>query len=85
MDITFRQALRNILGIGLRLVVFVVAFNIAVVKLTVLVAILGGLSIAIGLALKENVSNVANGIVLLVTRPFVVGDFIDLGAVSGTV
>ena len=51
-----------------------------------LIAILGAAGLAIGLALQGTLSNVASGVMLLILRPFSVGDFITAGgSVSGTV
>ena len=50
-----------------------------------LLAVLGGAALAIGLALQGTLSNVAAGTMMLVLRPFKVGDFITFGATSGTV
>lgn len=49
------------------------------------VAILGAMGLALGLALQGTLSHVASGFMLIVFRPFRVGDFIDAGGVSGTV
>lgn len=50
-----------------------------------LVAVLGTIGLAIGLALQGTLSNVASGIMLLVLRPFRVGDTVDIGGISGIV
>ena len=50
-----------------------------------LVAIIGAAGLAIGLAMKDTLSNIAAGIMLLVLRPFRAGDYVDCGARSGTV
>ena len=50
-----------------------------------LIAILGAASLAIGLALQGTLSNVASGVMLLIFRPFKVGDFVDAGGLEGTV
>ncbi len=50
-----------------------------------LIAILGAASLAIGLALQGTLSNVAAGVMLLIFRPFKVGDFIDAAGHAGTV
>ena len=50
-----------------------------------LIAALGGIGLAIGLALKDNFSNVASGIFILIFRPFSVGDYIVANGVEGTV
>lgn len=50
-----------------------------------LLAIFGAAGLAIGLALKDTLSNIACGVMLLVLRPLDVGNFIDTGSVSGVV
>jgi small conductance mechanosensitive channel len=69
----------------------VVAFTVIAVlqqfgvEATSLVAIFGAAGLAIGLALQGTLSNVAAGVMLLMFRPFKVGDFIDAGGHAGTV
>jgi len=55
------------------------------VNTTSLLAILGAAGLAIGLALKDSLSNFAAGVMLIMFRPFKVGDFIEAGGTSGTV
>ena len=50
-----------------------------------LVAAIGAAGIAIGLALQGSLSNLAWGVLLILFRPFRVGDYVDAGGVSGTV
>lgn len=50
-----------------------------------LVAVLGTIGLAIGLALQGTLSNIASGIMLLLLRPFNVGDTVDIGSTSGVV
>ena len=50
-----------------------------------LIAVFGAAGLAVGLALQGTLSNVAAGVMLLLFRPFKVGDYIDGGGVSGTV
>ena len=72
-----------------RVVVYIVGF-IAVlqrlgVQTTSIIAVLGAASLAVGLALQGTLSNVAAGVLLLVLRPYKVGDVIEIGGVSGSV
>lgn len=72
-----------------RVVVLVVGF-IAVlqrlgVQTTSIIAVLGAASLAVGLALQGTLSNVAAGVMLLILRPYRVGDVIDVGGRVGTV
>ena len=55
------------------------------VEATSLVAVFGAAGLAIGLALQGTLSNVAAGVMLLMFRPFKIGDFIDAGGQAGTV
>ena len=55
------------------------------VQTTSFLAVIGAAGLAIGLALQGTLSNVAAGVMLLIFRPFKVGDFIDTGSVVGTV
>lgn len=69
--------------------VIVVAVSAALAKFGVetasLVAVLGAAGFAIGFALQGSLSNFASGIMLLVFRPFKVGDWIEAAGVSGSV
>jgi small conductance mechanosensitive channel len=55
------------------------------VQTTSFLAVLGAAGLAIGLALQGTLSNVASGVMLLIFRPFAVGDVIQAGGVMGTV
>ena len=55
------------------------------VQATSLVAVFGAAGLAIGLALQGTLSNVAAGVMLLMFRPFKIGDFISAGGQTGTV
>ncbi len=50
-----------------------------------LIAVLGTMGLAIGLAMQGTLSNVAAGVMLLLFRPFNIGDFVETAGVSGTV
>ncbi|MBZ0112289.1 MAG: mechanosensitive ion channel [Thermoanaerobaculia bacterium] len=52
---------------------------------TSLVAVLGAAGLAVGLALQGTLSNFASGVMLLLFRPFKVGDFVETGGVTGKV
>jgi small conductance mechanosensitive channel len=55
------------------------------IQATSLVAVLGAASLAIGLALQGTLSNLAAGFMLILFRPFKVGQYIDAGGTAGTV
>ena len=55
------------------------------IKITSLIAMFGVAGLAVSLALQNTLSNLAGGVMLLVTKPFDVGDFVETNGVSGTV
>jgi len=55
------------------------------VQTTSFVAVLGAASLAIGLALQGTLSHVASGLMIIIFRPFRIGDIIELGTIGGTV
>ena len=66
--------------IGLLIILDLFGFNTAS-----LLTVLGAAGLAIGLAMKDSLSNIAAGIMLLILRPYKLGDYIDCGSVSGTI
>ena len=75
-------ALVRYAGMTLTLVVALGKFG---VETTSIIAVLGAAGLAIGLALQGTLSNVASGFMLLLLRPFSVGDWIETNGISGTV
>ena len=55
------------------------------VETTNFVALLGALGLAIGLALQGTLGHIASGVMLIIFRPFKIGNFVDTAGVSGTV
>jgi small conductance mechanosensitive channel len=55
------------------------------VQTTGLIAVFGAAGLAIGLALQGTLSNIAAGVMLLMFRPFKVGDFVEVAGIAGTV
>jgi len=62
-----------------------VGLNILGVNTNGLLAMLGAASLAVGLALKDTLTNVASGLLLLFLRPFVAGDYIECGSIKGKI
>jgi len=55
------------------------------VESTSFLAILGAAGLAVGLALKDSLSNFASGVMIIFFKPFKIGDFVSAGGVSGTI
>ncbi|MDJ0513532.1 MAG: mechanosensitive ion channel family protein [Methyloceanibacter sp.] len=69
-----------VLAIGLMLVLSGLGVDI-----TPLFALFGGASIIAALAMQDSLSNLASGLMIMIYRPFDVGDYVDVGGVAGTV
>jgi len=69
----------------LLLLVIVATLNQLGVDTTSLIALIGAAGLAIGLALQDALKNLASGVVLIVSRPFTTGDYIEVASISGTV
>ena len=70
---------------GLLVAVLIAALDAAGIHTTSLTALLAAAGLAIGLALKDSLSNFASGVVVLVLKPYTIGDSIETGSSSGTV
>ncbi|HWU77105.1 MAG TPA: mechanosensitive ion channel domain-containing protein, partial [Rhodanobacter sp.] len=85
VDITLIGFLRKVVYGLLIAVIVVIALYQAKVSTAPLVAALGAAGLAIGLALQGSLSNLAWGVLLVIFRPFRVGDFVTAGGIDGTV
>jgi small conductance mechanosensitive channel len=88
IDATLRPIVRDSAKWGVRIVAVIGALSQLGIQTASIVAVLGAAGLAIGLALQGTLQNIAAGIMLLLLRPFKVGDYIDGGAgvsVAGTV
>ena len=75
----------SILSIVLKGLVFLTAITKLGIPMTSIVAVLGSAGLALGLALQGGLSNIAGGLMIMIFKPFKVGDFIDTHEDSGTV
>jgi len=85
MEVTLRGFLRNIAYAVMVVVVAVAALQQLGVPMTSVLAVLGAAGLAIGLALKDSLSNIASGVMLIVLRPFRAGDYVQAAGIEGTV
>ncbi|MFH1980739.1 MAG: mechanosensitive ion channel domain-containing protein [Pseudomonadota bacterium] len=69
----------------LLIVVLIAAAEQLGINTTSLLTVLGAAGLAVGLALKDSLSNFASGVMLVLFKPFRVGHFVNAGGVSGTV
>jgi small conductance mechanosensitive channel len=85
VDMTLSRFLRSLVYMTLLVFVILTAVGALGVPTTNFLAILGAAGLAIGLALKDSLSNFSSGVMLVFFRPFRSGDFVEAGGVSGTV
>ena len=85
MDATLKPFLSSLARYAIIAVTLVAVLARLGVQTTSIIAVLGAAGLAIGLALQGTLQNIAAGIMLLLLRPFKVGDYIDAGGISGTV
>ena len=85
IDQTFSLFIKRVIFYILMIFVVLAALSMVGVQTASLVAVLGGMSIAIGLSLRSSLSNLASGILLIFFRPFKVGDYIQVSSETGTV
>lgn len=83
LEPTVAKFLSNIIKYALWVVVAVTVLTQFGVQTTSIIAALGGLALAVGLALQGTLSNVAAGVMILIQRPFRVGEAITAGTVTG--
>ena len=84
-DPTIVPFIKSILKFGLYLFLIIIFLMIVGVNTASFITILGAAGLALGLALQGSLSNFAGGILVLIFKPFRVGDYIVSGTFSGTV
>ncbi len=85
IDRTLASFFASMARYGILVVVFIAVLNRFGVETTSLVAAIGAAAFAVGLALQGTLGNVAAGVMLVFFRPYSLGDFVEVGGVSGTV
>ena len=85
MDETLIKFLENIVYYALMIVVLLTALGKLGVETTSFLAILGAAGLAIGLALKDSLGNFASGVMIIMFKPFKVGDVVTAAGVTGSV
>lgn len=85
LDPTVRSFLDNFVKAVLYIVLFISIINVLGVPMASVITVLASAGVAVGMALQGALSNLAGGIIMLVTRPFTVGDYISDGTNAGTV
>lgn len=85
VDAILTRFLENLTHAGLLVLVVIAAINKLGVETTSLVAILGAAGLAVGLALQGSLANFAAGVVLIIFKPFNIGDTVHIAGITGVV
>jgi len=84
-DVSLRKWLTSILGVAFKACLFISVISMIGVQTTSFIAILGAAGLAIGLALQGSLTNFAGGVLILVFKPYKVGDYIKTNGEEGFV
>lgn len=85
IDITLQPFLRSLISTLLKVLLAITVMSMVGIEMTSFIAILGAAGLAIGLALSGTMQNFAGGVMILILKPFKVGDFIEAQGFTGTV
>lgn len=85
VDTTLRRFVANLVRMVMMLFVIIAAINHLGIQTASLIAVLGAAGLAVGLALQGSLSNFAAGVLIVLFRPYKVGDWIEGAGVSGAV
>lgn len=85
LDPTIKPFIMSMFSIGLKLVLIAIIAGVLGIKTASFVAVFGALVFAVGMALQGSLGHVASGFLLLIFKPYKVGDFITIGDNSGFV
>ena len=85
MDESLKPFLRGMINVVLKVLLVVSVMGMVGIEMTSFIAILGAAGLAVGMALSGTLQNFAGGVIILVFRPFNVGDFIEAQGYLGSV
>lgn len=85
IDLTVNNFVKQCCKIVLYVLLITVVLSMLGIPATSVVTVIGTAGVAVGLALQSSLSNVAGGIMLMINKPFKIGDYILVSGVEGTV
>lgn len=85
IDVSLRKFLRDLAYAVMMIAIVIAALDTLGVKTTAVIAVLGAMGLAVGLALQGSLSNFAAGVMLIILRPYKVTDLVVIGKYLGRV
>lgn len=85
IDKTVHGFLESVVKVTLLCLIIIIVLAILGIPTTSIIAVLGSAGIAIGLALKDSLSNIAGGVIVLMGKTFRVGDYVSINGTEGVV
>lgn len=85
IDISLQSFLASLVSGGLKVLLLITVAGMLGIQTTSFVAVIGALGLAVGLALQGSLANFAGGVLILVFKPFKIGDWIESGGQTGVV
>ena len=85
VEASLRGFLSSVISLLLTVLVYITALSVLGIEMTSFIAVLGAAGLAVGLALSGTLQNFAGGVIILLFKPYKVGDFIEAQNYMGTV
>ena len=85
VDVSLQSFLLSMTDIALKVLIVIAVMGMIGIQTTSFIAVLGAAGLAVGMALQGTLQNFAGGVIILLLKPFRVGDYIDSAGVQGTV
>ena len=85
LDATLRPIITSIVSISLKVMLIIAVIGYIGIPMSSFIALLGAAGLAVGMALSGTIQNVAGGIIILIFRPFKLGDYISTQGLEGFV
>ncbi|MFK8038477.1 MAG: mechanosensitive ion channel family protein [Crocinitomicaceae bacterium] len=85
LDSSLKSFLTSLISVSLKIIVFITALSQLGIEMTSFVALIGAAGLAIGMAFSGTLGNLAGGIMILIFKPYKVGDYLEAQGEIGTV
>lgn len=85
VDASLKPFLKSLIGTLLKIMLIITVMTMLGIEMTSFIAILGAAGLAVGMALSGTLQNFAGGVMLLIFKPFKVGDFVEAQGFAGVI